>query len=60
MLTLQTRQSHEPQSHPTPAHPWREALSSFNPVELWHAFQEAEDAVCLMAPHTSQYEHDED
>ena len=41
------------------AHPWRDAFSAFNPVELWHAFQEAEDAVCLMAPHDSQHDHDD-
>jgi len=29
--------------------PWREAIAAFNPLELWHAFQEAEEQVCLMA-----------
>jgi hypothetical protein len=37
-------------SETSASRPWREALSAFNPLELWHAFQEAEDAVCLMAP----------
>jgi len=54
------RYAHETKLSETVSHPWREALSAINPVGLWHAFQEAEDAVCLMAPHTSQYEHDED
>lgn len=31
------------------SHSWREAIAALNPVELWHAFQEAEEQVCLMA-----------
>ena len=54
------RHAHEfDTSETSAASNWREALSAFNPVELWHAFQEAEDAVCLMAPHPQQGQRDD-
>jgi hypothetical protein len=28
----------------------REALAALNPLEMWRAWQEAADQVCLMAP----------
>jgi hypothetical protein len=43
MRTIETNET----ASPTPL---RDTLAALNPMEMWRAWQEAADHVCLMAP----------